>query len=175
MLCCAGIAQGNLVRLYCPVRAPRRATAPPARAPRPHRLRASQTGQYNEFASLTFCSGHHTIARLFSRNGQHAFGVGAVFALLITYLPLACVTAGSAVSSGLVVPALLVGACVGRLVGLLGLLLVPSGSYELCDAPLGKRPPQCFYQWVPAARDSSSHVSCDPSPPPSKPARTRPG
>ena len=78
-------------------------------------------GTYNELATLMYTSGHRAILLLFSRHpdagagvGRFMFGGGSVVVFLIIYFIGACWAAGSAISTGLVVPMLLIGACVGR-------------------------------------------------------------
>merc|ERR1719163_2049454 len=58
------------------------------------------------------------VERLYTRQAHKFVGYGPVLALLFTYFPLATWTAGSAVASGLVVPMLIIGGCLGRFVGL---------------------------------------------------------
>ena len=69
--------------------------------------------------------------------GRGMFGVGALFILRAVYVPLACWTAGSIVPTGLIVPVLLIGATVGRLVGRLAVTIVgwwPFMADQDCDA-----------------------------------------
>ena len=73
---------------------------------------------YNEAASLMYVNGEECIKLLFTRKTHYQFTAGPLFALLIPYFILACMTMGSAISSGVVVPMLLIGGCYGRLCGL---------------------------------------------------------
>lgn len=73
---------------------------------------------YNELASLLYNGGESIVKLLMSRGTHRAFGAPALIILILTYAPFACWIAGSAVSSGLVVPMLLIGGAIGRLVGI---------------------------------------------------------
>ena len=97
-------------------------------------------GQYNEVATLLYSPGGKIIKLLWSRHsesgaGRDTFGVGALLLLLLVYVPLACWLAGSIVPTGLIVPVLLIGGAVGRVIGLLvALPLVQSpGADRDCD------------------------------------------
>jgi len=68
-------------------------------------------------ATLLFGTGESTIHRLFSRGTHLQFGYGALILTLACYFMLACWAAGSAISSGLVVPMLVIGGLLGRIVG----------------------------------------------------------
>ncbi|RDD45840.1 Chloride channel protein A [Trichoplax sp. H2] len=83
---------------------------------------------YNQVASLVSVQGEEAIHRLFSRQTYLQFDIGPLATVLVLYFTLACWTAGSAVSSGLVVPMLLVGALYGRLIG--RLLVVMFGVHQ---------------------------------------------
>jgi len=72
---------------------------------------------YNEAATLLFVTGEQAIKHLFS-NGTHGeFDIPSLITVLIIYYILACWAAGTAISSGLVVPMLFIGALYGRIVG----------------------------------------------------------
>ena len=73
---------------------------------------------YDELASLLYNSGENVVKLLMSRGTHRAFGPAALIILVVTYAPFACWIAGSAVSSGLVVPMLLIGGAIGRLLGI---------------------------------------------------------
>ena len=73
---------------------------------------------YNELATLMSVTGEESIRHLLSRGTHREFGYAAILCMLVFYFVGAAVTAGSAISSGTFVPMLLIGACVGRLVGL---------------------------------------------------------
>ena len=72
---------------------------------------------YNPAASLLFVTGESAVEHLFSRKTHYEFDYSALFSLFLCYFPLAVWCAGSAVSSGLVVPILIIGACLGRIAG----------------------------------------------------------
>ncbi|XP_066289417.1 chloride channel protein D-like isoform X1 [Branchiostoma lanceolatum] len=73
---------------------------------------------FNQVATLMFVTGEEAIHHLFSRETHNEFSYGPLFAVLCIYFFLACWTAGSAISSGLVVPMVLIGALYGRIIGL---------------------------------------------------------
>ena len=73
---------------------------------------------YNELATLMSVTGEESIRHLLSRGTHREFGYAAILCMLVFYFIGAAVTAGSAISSGTFVPMLLIGACIGRLVGL---------------------------------------------------------
>lgn len=73
---------------------------------------------YNELATLMSVTGEDAIRHLLSRGTHREFGYAAILCMLIFYFLGAAITAGSAISSGTFVPMLLIGACIGRLVGL---------------------------------------------------------
>lgn len=73
---------------------------------------------YNELATLMSVTGEDAIRHLLSRGTHREFGYAALLCMLVFYFLGAAVTAGSAISSGVFVPMLLIGACLGRLVGL---------------------------------------------------------
>lgn len=64
------------------------------------------------------CSGDDAIKHLLSRGAHRRFGYKSLLMMLAWYFMFAAVAAGSAISSGLFVPMLMMGATVGRLVGL---------------------------------------------------------
>ncbi|XP_059079772.1 chloride channel protein C-like [Tigriopus californicus] len=74
-------------------------------------------GSYNQAATLMFVTGENTIHHLFSRNTHLQFDYFPLFIMLIFYYFLACWSAGTAISSGLVVPMLLIGGLYGRMIG----------------------------------------------------------
>ncbi|XP_073241791.1 chloride channel protein D-like [Porites lutea] len=72
---------------------------------------------FNEVATLLFATGEKAIHRLFSRNTPDKLGYASLFTVLVIYFLLACWSAGTAISSGLVVPMLFIGATYGRIIG----------------------------------------------------------
>ncbi|XP_053101924.1 chloride channel protein C-like [Hemicordylus capensis] len=73
---------------------------------------------FNEAAALLAEHGMRGIMYLFRRGTHEEFGYGSLFTALVFYFLLSCLTAGSAVASGLVIPMLYIGALYGRIVGL---------------------------------------------------------
>eukprot|EP00051_Salpingoeca_urceolata_P010072 m.122720 g.122720 ORF g.122720 m.122720 type:complete len:922 (+) comp16573_c0_seq4:343-3108(+) len=73
---------------------------------------------YNDFATLIYVPGEEAIHHLFTRGTHKQLSYGAIATMLIVYFLGACWAAGTAVSSGLVVPMLLIGACYGRMIGM---------------------------------------------------------
>jgi len=74
---------------------------------------------YNELATLMSVTGEDAIRHLLSRATHREFGYAAIICMLIFYFLGAAWTAGSAISSGVFVPMLLIGACIGRLIGII--------------------------------------------------------
>ncbi|XP_048583909.1 chloride channel protein D [Nematostella vectensis] len=72
---------------------------------------------YNEVATLLFVTGEKAIHHLYSRETPFELGYASLFTVLIVYFLLACWSAGSAISSGLVVPMLFIGGVYGRIIG----------------------------------------------------------
>jgi chloride channel 7 len=75
--------------------------------------------EYNEVSSLFLSSGQATIHNLFSRGTPRQYGYVSLLVMLLVYFPLACMTSGTAISSGVVIPMLMIGGLYGRLVGLM--------------------------------------------------------
>lgn len=73
---------------------------------------------YNELATIMSVTGEDAIRHLFSRGTHREFGYAALVVMLVWYFLGAAWTAGSAIASGVFVPMLLIGACVGRIIGL---------------------------------------------------------
>ena len=59
------------------------------------------------------------VYHLFSKNTHKEFSYGSMAAMLVIYFVMACWSAGTYISSGLVVPMLLIGGLYGRMVGVL--------------------------------------------------------
>jgi len=76
---------------------------------------------YNELATLMHVSGSQAITHLMSRNTHYEFGFASICVFFIIYYLGSAVVAGSCISSGLFVPMLLMGACIGRFWGLVAL------------------------------------------------------
>ncbi|XP_002739329.1 chloride channel protein C-like [Saccoglossus kowalevskii] len=74
---------------------------------------------YSELATLMFVTGEEAISHLFSRETHLEFNYPSLLTMLVVYYPLSCWTAGTAMSTGLVVPMLLIGALYGRIIGLI--------------------------------------------------------
>ncbi|XP_074627638.1 chloride channel protein C-like [Acropora palmata] len=72
---------------------------------------------FNEVATLLFVTGEKAIHHLFSRDTPHELGYASLFTVLVVYFLLACWAAGTAISSGLVVPMLFIGGTYGRIIG----------------------------------------------------------
>ncbi|XP_060098955.1 chloride channel protein C-like [Heteronotia binoei] len=74
---------------------------------------------FNEAAALLGENGMRGIMYLFRRGTHKEFGYASLFTALVFYFLLSCLTAGSSVASGLVIPMLYTGALYGRIVGLI--------------------------------------------------------
>ncbi|WIA10530.1 hypothetical protein OEZ86_000660 [Tetradesmus obliquus] len=79
---------------------------------------ASAVVFYNELATLMLNTGDETIKHLVSRGAHRRFSYQSLMVMLAWYFLGAAVAAGSAISSGLFVPMLMMGAILGRIVGL---------------------------------------------------------
>eukprot|EP00808_Paulinella_micropora_P004250 g28650.t1 len=79
---------------------------------------ACKKGQYNELATLFLQEGTVAVKNLFARGAPTLFSPQALSVFLVVYFSLAVVTTGIAMPSGLFIPFLLIGACMGRLVAL---------------------------------------------------------
>lgn len=76
------------------------------------------TRRFNELATLMHVPGSSAIKHLISRGTPREFGYGSILTFFIVYYLGAAITAGSCISSGLFVPMLVMGACIGRFCGL---------------------------------------------------------
>eukprot|EP01137_Pigoraptor_chileana_P022069 Opistho-2@86545 len=75
-------------------------------------------GEYNELASLFHVSGHTAIRNLFVQGSYNVFSFSTLVTFLIVYFFLALITAGLSIPSGLVIPTVTIGSCLGRLFAL---------------------------------------------------------
>eukprot|EP00762_Andalucia_godoyi_P005431 ANDGO_08420.mRNA.1 Chloride channel protein C len=96
-------------------------------------------GHYNDAASLFMVSQERIVKHLFSRGTADQYGNGPLIVLAITYATLAAWCTGSAVSGGIVIPKLVIGAAYGRLFGQVVYSLFPDsdidpGTYALVGA-----------------------------------------
>lgn len=103
---------------------------------------------YNELATLMSVSGEDAIRHLLSRGTHKEFGYAALLSMLGVYFLCAAVTAGSAVSSGVFVPMLLIGACIGRLVGMLTVTVAAVHGVGSEGAPPGVFLPPSPWAWI---------------------------
>ena len=74
-------------------------------------------------------AGEQTIKHLLSRSTHREFGYAALLTMLAVYFGGAVWASGSAIASGLFVPMLVIGSCVGRLVGLIAVDIAASHGY----------------------------------------------
>ncbi|KAL4443355.1 hypothetical protein ABPG75_011092 [Micractinium tetrahymenae] len=103
---------------------------------------------YNELATLMSVTGEDAIRHLFSRGTHREFGYAALIVMLIFYFLGAACTAGSAISSGVFVPMLLIGACLGRLVGLIVVDIAAAHGAGSKGAPPGVFLPPSPWAWI---------------------------
>ena len=78
---------------------------------------------------ISHVAGEDAIKHLLSRGTHREFGYGALVTMLVVYFLGAVWAAGSAVASGLFVPMLLIGSCVGRIVGLICVDVAAAGGH----------------------------------------------
>ncbi|XP_040569447.1 chloride channel protein C-like [Lepeophtheirus salmonis] len=76
-------------------------------------------GSYSESATLFFGTGEQAVYHLFSKHTHKQFSYASMSTMLVIYFLVACWSAGTHISSGLVVPMLLIGGLYGRMVGCL--------------------------------------------------------
>ena len=76
-----------------------------------------RTGAYSESATLFFGTGEQAVYHLFSKHTHKQFSYASMATMLVVYFFMACWSAGTYISSGLVVPMLLIGGLYGRMVG----------------------------------------------------------
>ena len=74
--------------------------------------------QYNSAATLFMNTADEEISYLLSRDTSSAFSASSVLAMLLFYSFMCCITIGSTPSLGTMVPALVIGSLLGRLIGL---------------------------------------------------------
>ena len=74
-------------------------------------------------------AGEDAIKHLLSRGTHREFGYTALVTMLVVYFLGAVWAAGSAIASGLFVPMLLIGSCIGRIVGLICVDMAASGGH----------------------------------------------
>ena len=98
---------------------------------------ATESKDYNELATLLHVSSEDAIRHLLSRGTHREFGYGPLFTFLLVYMVGAVAVAGSSISSGLFVPMLVVGAAVGRLVGLVLVDVAGHWGFSLADLAAG--------------------------------------
>ncbi|KAG5487535.1 hypothetical protein LSCM1_07492 [Leishmania martiniquensis] len=89
---------------------------------------------YSPLGTLNMASGKNTIRHLFSRQTAGEFPAVTLIVYFLVYFASACMTSGTSVSGGLVVPSLVLGAVFGRL---FGLLLFEIGAAKVPDVPRG--------------------------------------
>eukprot|EP00758_Cryptobia_borreli_P000510 Tbor_TRINITY_DN1160_c0_g2::TRINITY_DN1160_c0_g2_i1::g.15600::m.15600 len=87
--------------------------------------------KYSALATLNLGMGKESIRHLFTRRTVDEFPVWSVFTFLVIYFSFACYTNGAAVSSGLVIPMIVIGASIGRL---FGLLIINCFAYQRIEA-----------------------------------------
>ena len=74
-------------------------------------------------------AGEDSIKHLLSRGTHREFGYAALVVMLVFYFAGAVWAAGSAIASGLFVPMLLIGSCIGRIVGLMAVDFAAAGGH----------------------------------------------
>lgn len=89
-----------------------------------------ENGQYNDFATLIFSSQTNGLKHMFSRGTYNEFSVTSLVCFIVVYFFISAYVAGSALSSGLMVPFLLIGAAYGRLVGHVIVEIAPHANID---------------------------------------------
>ena len=98
-----------------------------------HTAAAPLQRRYNELATLMHVTGEDAIRHLMSRGTHLEFGFGSIAAFLLIYGAFAALSAGSCIASGLLVPMLIMGACIGRLCGLAAVKMATRAGYSAAD------------------------------------------
>ena len=90
-----------------------------------------RNGSFSQAGTLFFATGEEAIHHLFSRNTHLQLDYAPLALMLVFYFAVACWAAGTHISSGLVVPMLLIGGLYGRMLGkvLVDLFGVPTAEY----------------------------------------------
>ena len=78
---------------------------------------------------LVLIVGEDSIKHLLSRGTHREFGYAALVVMLVFYFAGAVWAAGSAIASGLFVPMLLIGSCIGRIAGLMAVDFAAAGGH----------------------------------------------
>lgn len=73
---------------------------------------------YNSLALMSMSGGEDIVHKLLNRGVAREFEASAIAIFLVVYFIFACYTGGTAISSGMVIPTLVVGSAYGRLIGL---------------------------------------------------------
>ena len=94
---------------------------------------------YNQLATLLWTTGEEGIKQLFARGTHKRFDYSALLVMGTYYFIGAALCAGSAISSGLFVPMLMIGAIIGRLLGL--------ATVDVAQSWMGKRWSLDFGPW----------------------------
>lgn len=82
-----------------------------------------------EKLQLVLLAGEDSIKHLLSRGTHREFGYAALVVMLVFYFAGAVWAAGSAIASGLFVPMLLIGSCIGRIAGLMAVDFAAAGGH----------------------------------------------
>ena len=72
-------------------------------------------GEYNDLASLLLQSPEATVKALFLRGAPMAIGIPALVIAFVAWFCLTVLTAGAPMPLGLMIPFIVIGACLGRL------------------------------------------------------------
>ena len=86
--------------------------------------------QYNELSSLMNVRGTDALRQLLTRGTHDDFGYASLFTYLGVYSIFAAVVSGSAISSGLLIPMLTMGAIIGRICGLVAVHIANATGHD---------------------------------------------
>ena len=114
--------------------------------------------RYRPMAALAFVPGRITVKNLFTRGSPNMIPTTSMLVFLPLYFVLAAITSGAAVPSGLVVPMMIIGGCVGRLAGnLLTKLFRDAWTCPSDWTPEYSLPPSCTECFLPGATRRKCH------------------
>jgi len=113
-----------------------------------HAQTAGGPRRYNEFATLFFVTGEDSVRHLFSRETHREFSYASLVLMLLMHFFGSLWASGTRISAGMFVPMLLVGGCLGRIVGLLCNDIAAAGGHGSSGAPPGVFLPPSPYEWL---------------------------
>ena len=102
-----------------------------------YRVGVCPVGQYSQMATLLQNSWHHTVGVLFAGGSYDSLNPVTLVVFLLLFFLLAIFTAGTSMAAGLVIPMLIIGATLGRVLAVLANMGIksPLGSLPVDPGP----------------------------------------